>query len=142
MIRTGQDVAIWVYQRLGTSCNGGGLGIGLERDGALVAGVCYEDWNKRSIMAHIVVMGRLTRYYLYAIFHYPFEYLGVEKIICPIPESNAESIRLATKMGFKREATIADAHPDGNLYLYTLMRSNCRFTGERYGKKFVTAAAA
>ena len=138
-IRTGEAVARWVCKKLFAAYQEGAEGIGLEKDGRLVAGVCYDNWNGRSIMAHIVVDGRLTPSYLYAIFHYPFEHLGVEKVICPIAQSNEESIKLCTKMGFTAEATLRDAHPDGDIYLYSLRRSKCRFTGARYGKKFVTA---
>lgn len=141
MIRTGKDVAQWVCKKLHSCYEEGAEGIGLMYGGVLVAGVCYENWNSRSIMAHIVVEARLTPYYLYAIFHYPFEYLGCDKVICPIPQSNGESIRLCKKMGFTHEATLSEAHPDGDIYLFTLKREDCRFTGERYGKRRASAAA-
>jgi RimJ/RimL family protein N-acetyltransferase len=134
MIRTGNEIGRWVCKKLHSAPQEGAEGIGLERDGKIVAGVCYDNWNGRSIQAHIVVEGALTRYYLFAIFHYPFEYLGCDKVVCQIIQSNKESIRLCTKMGFTREATLRDVHPDGDIYLYTLERKNCRFTGERYGK--------
>ena len=142
MIRTGNEVARWVCKKLHSAPQEGSEGIGLEKDGKLVAGVCYDNWTGRSIMAHIVVDGRMTPAYLHAIFHYPFEHLGLEKVICPIAQSNTESIRLATKMNFTREATLRDAHPDGDIYLYTLKRKDCRFTGDRYGKKCKPASRA
>lgn len=141
MIRTGQDVARWVCKKLHACYEEGAEGIGFERNGELVAGVCYENWNGRSIMCHIVVDGRMTPEYLYAIFHYPFEYLGVDKIICPIVQTNSESIRLVKKMGFSCEATLRDAHPDGDISLYSMVRQDCRFTGARYGKRLASAAA-
>ena len=141
MIRTGHDVAKWVCKNLHSCYEEGSEGIGLEKDGNLIAGVCYENWNSKSIMAHIVIHGRISKYYLFAIFHYPFEYLGVDKIICPIPQSNTESVRLATKMGFEKEATLRDSHPSGDIYMYTLKRDKCRFTGERYGKRQSIAPA-
>lgn len=140
MIRTGQDVARWVMKKLHGAYEEGAEGIGLERHGELIAGVCYENWNGRSIMCHIVIDGRLTPEYLFAIYHYPFEYLGVGKIIVPIVESNTESVRLVTKMGFAGEATLRGAHPDGDIVLYSMERQNCRFTGARYGKKVSVAA--
>jgi len=141
VIRTGHDVARWVYKALHSCCDEGAEGIGLEKDGALVAGVAYENWNGRSIVCHIVIEGRITRYYLYAIFHYPFEYLGCDKIVVPIAQSNGESIKLVENMGFEREATLCDAHPDGDIYLYSMKRQNCRFLGERYGKVVTKSAA-
>ena len=76
-------------------------GIGLERDGEMIAGVIYENWNRRSIVCHIVIEGLMTPAYLAAIFHYPFVYLGVDKIIAPVSEGNAESIRFVRKLGFQ-----------------------------------------
>ena len=139
MIRTGQEVAKWVYGKLGACSQEGAQGIGLEKEGKMVAAVCYDNWNKKAITAHIVVEGRMSPEFLATIFDYPFKQLGVEKVICPIVETNKRSIRLCSKMGFEREATLSDAHPDGDIYLYSLERSKCRFTGERYGKQIERA---
>jgi RimJ/RimL family protein N-acetyltransferase len=117
--------------------------IGLERGGKMVAGVFYENWNGKSIMAHAAFRGLMTPRYLYAIFHYPFIVVGADVIVCPIASNNKESINISSKMGFTREATLRDAHPHGDLYLYTLRRDQCRYLGDRYGKKcWVTAACA
>jgi len=142
MIKSGTDVARWVCKELHACYEEGAQGIGLMRDGKLIAGVCYENWNSRSIVTHIVIMGRITRDYLFAIFHYPFEYLGVDKIICPIAESNDESMRFVANLGFEREATIADAHPSGAIYIYSMKREKCRFLGERYGQRLTVATAS
>lgn len=142
MIRTGPEVARWVCGKLSSCYQEGAQGIGLEKDGSLVAGVCYDNFNKQAITAHIVVEGRMTPTFLSVIFDYPFRQLGVEKVICPIAETNSKSIRLCSKMGFEREATLSDAHPEGDIYLYSLKRSKCRFTGERYGKQIKSSARA
>lgn len=81
----------------------------------------------------------MTPEYVAVIFDYPFRQLGVEKVICPIVETNTRSIRLCEKMGFSRETTLSDAHPDGDIHLYSLKRSECRFTGDRYGFKIKSA---
>ena len=141
MIRTGEQVARWVCKKLHACYEEGAEGIGFERNGELAAGVCYENWNGRSIMCHIVLEGRMTPEYLAAIFHYPFVYLGVEKIIAPIVESNKESIRLCMKMGFKQTAVLKDAHPDGDINIYEMKREECRYLGERYGQRLAIAAA-
>ena len=116
--------------------------IGLERRGAMVAGVIYENWNGRSVVCHIAVQGLMTPSYLYAIFHYPFVYGGLDKIIAPVASSNEESIRFVEKLGFRKEAQILDAHPDGSILLYTMSKDQCRFIKERYGQKFSSTAAS
>lgn len=139
IVSSKQTVAPWVAKKLFGRFNPDEA-IGLEKNGELVAGVIYENWNRRSIVCHIVIDGRMTPSYLAAIFHYPFMYLGVDKIIAPVAESNEESIKFVENLGFEREATLSDAHPDGAILLYTIKRTACRFIGERYASRLVVAA--
>ena len=142
MIVASKDrVGAWVAKKLFARFNPDEA-IGLERSGQMVAGVVYESWNGASFIVHIVVDGLMTPAYLGAIFHYPFVHCGASKIIAPIAPSNEESIKLVTKMGFTREATLSDAHPDGDLLLYTMKPEACRYIGERYGKKLAIRTAS
>lgn len=139
---TGQDAGAWVIQKFNGTLQSGGEAVGLVRDGQQVAGVLYEQWNGRSIVAHIVVAGRLNAAFIAAIFDYPFNVCGAQKVMCPIPSDNARSIALATNMGFQEEARISDAAPTGDILIYTLNKSNCRFLKDRYGKAICAHPAA
>ena len=134
------DVGPWVARKIFGPWTGAPA-IGLERGGEIVAGVIYENWNRRSVTCHIAVQGLMTPAYLAAIFHYPFVHLGCDKIIAPVAEGNEESIRFVRKLGFQEECRILDAHPDGSLLIFTMTRQECRFIGERYGKRLSIAAA-
>lgn len=109
--------------------------LGLERDGRLIAGVWYEDYNQRSVMAHIAIQGRITREFLFSIFDYPFRQMGVSKIVSPVTENNADSINLLEKFGFIESARLKDIHPSGDMIFYIMDRENCKYLGERYGKR-------
>ncbi len=135
-------VGPWVAKKVfGTFTPETSEAIGLKRHGELVAGVIYENWNGRSMVVHVAVQGLMTPAYLAAIYHYPFVHVGADKVIAPIGEGNEESIRFVCKMGFRLEGRIPDAHPDGALLLYTMSREQCKYIGERYGKKLVKPAA-
>lgn len=108
--------------------------IGWVEDGELVAGVWYEDYNKKSVTCHIVLKKHLNKQYLATIFDYPFIQLGVSKIIGPVKSTNQKSINLVTKFGFKEEARLLDAFPDSDLIFFVMNKDDCRFLGERYGK--------
>ena len=108
--------------------------IGLKQNGEFVAGVIYENWNRRSITCHIAISGRLTPKYLWAIFDYPFRVCDVKKIIVPVDATNSKSVKLVEKMGFTEEARIKDGMASGDLILYTLAKNDCKYLGERYGK--------
>lgn len=140
-IVTGKDtVAPWVAKKLFARFNADEA-IGLESDGEMVAGVVYEDWNGASFVVHIVVQGVMTPKYLAAIFHYPFIHCGASKLIAPVAESNEESVKFVTKLGFRLEHRLLDAHPDGSLLLFTMTPEQCRFIEERYGQRLPRTAA-
>lgn len=130
-----EKVAPWVSKKMLGARFKADEAIGLERDGEIVAGVVYEDWNGASFVCHIAVEGRMTPGYLGAIFHYPFVHCGAQKIIAPVAESNEDSVAFVENLGFRLEHRILDAHPDGAIRLYSMTADNCRFIGGRYGKK-------
>ena len=60
---------------------GGMAGIGLEKDGVLVAGVIYEGYNRQNVWMHVgAVPGKrwMTKDYLLACVRYPFGVAGCE----------------------------------------------------------------
>jgi len=69
------------------------------------------------------------------IFDYPFNVCKVKKIIVPVDATNLKSISLVEKMGFTEEARIKDGMADGDMILYTLAKDDCKYLGERYGKR-------
>lgn len=141
IVSSKERVGDWVAKKLFARFNADEA-IGFERAGEMVAGVVYESWNGASFVCHIVIEGLVTPAYLAAIFHYPFIHCGAEKIIAPVAESNEDSIRFVEKLGFRLEAKLLSAHPDGSLLLYTMSREQCRFIEERYGQKLSISAAS
>lgn len=109
--------------------------IGWLRDGEVCAGVWYEDYNKVSIMCHIAITGRMTPEYLNIIFDYPFVQLGVDKIVVPVLSDNEASIKFVKNLGFEEKARLLDISPDGDMIFFVMSKDNCRFIGERYGKR-------
>ncbi len=141
MIVIGQGVIDWVAQRalcfVGPDCRG----IGLSRNGKIVAGVVYTDYNKRNVFVHQAIEGRLTREYLWTISDYPFNQLKVERVTGIIPEGNALARKAAEKLGFVLETTLPDAHPSGDLLVYVMRRKDCRWLNENIYKIRLALAA-
>lgn len=132
---TGKDHIFgpWVLEKMdgGQWFNGRGTTIGLFNDATdrISAAVLYEGANGASILLHCTGEGRdwLNREFLWYVFHYPFEELGVRKIISPVESTNEACIRFIKHIGFNLEATLKDASPKGNLLLFTLERENCKW---------------
>ena len=109
--------------------------IGLVRGEKIVAGAIYTDYNGTSMVCHIAAEGPINAEFMYKICDYPFNQCKVNKVIGPVNSSNEKCIRFVKKMGFKEEARIKDAFNDGDMIFFTLVKEDCKFLGERYGKK-------
>lgn len=124
-------IAPWVKTRTG----GGGYfpgscsAIGRVRDGQIVGGIYYEDFNGANVTCHIASEGAawLSKKFLWMIFDYPFRQLGAKRMTAPIVSNNAASINFVEKLGFVREANLQDAHPEGDLIIYRLFADDCRW---------------
>lgn len=145
MIVTGKDFIVgpWVCDRTGGTYTEGTT-IGLEKDGALVAGVLYDHYNGASIAMHVAAVGKrwMTREFLHFCFWYPFKQLKVKKVIGMVPSSNEQAMRFDKHLGFREEARVKDAHPEGDLVILTMTEKDCRFLRGSYGKQIQSPAPA
>lgn len=137
----GPGVVEWVAKRTNEYGNfGTDVGIGWQKDGNLVAGVAYANWNGVNVECHIASDGSrvwATRQYLWTIFDYPFNQLGANRITVCIGEGNRQSQRFVVHLGFKLETTLQAAHPSGNLLIYRMWKHDCSFLGENYAKRHI-----
>ena len=122
-------VGPWVCEKAGgTWIEGRGTAIGKFKNGELVAGVLYEDYNGAQVLAHIRGDGNWAcREYLRIIFDYPFNQLKVRRITVPIASHNTKAINLVEKMGFQLECVLSQATPDGDMNIYRMFRDDCRY---------------
>jgi len=133
---SGKDTVFgpWIMEKLeGHFMLGKGHTIGLWDDvlDRPVAAVYYEGCNGASIMLHCAGEGKtwLNREFLWYVFHYPFVELEVNKILSPVESDNSDSRRFIENIGFSLEATLQDASPKGDLLIYSLARSDCKWLG-------------
>ena len=124
-------VFAFVSQFMPMQVVGGMKGIGLEKDGELIAGALYEGFNGQNVWAHLAGMpGKrwMTREFLWYGFHYPFNEMGVKRISGYVNASNTQARRLNEHFGYQEEARLTGAAPDGgDVILYVMWRENCRF---------------
>jgi len=99
--------------------------LGFEVDGELCAIATYDHWNGVSMQFNIWIGKKPSAEWSRAIFEYPFDQIGVKKLIGNIFSSNAKSIKLAEHSGFELEAVIKDMHPEGDMLIYTMTRDQC-----------------
>lgn len=135
------QIGQWVAERTGgTYAPGSGKTLALAEDDRLIAAVLYESYNGASIQTHIAAepgANWLTRRFLWVIFDYPFVQLNCNLIVSVVASSNSVSRRFVEHLGFEIQATLKDAHPDGDLVIYGLYKQNCKWLklGARYGQE-------
>lgn len=123
----------WVAERLGTTWTADrGHTIGLVGGGRIpriLAVAWFESHNGASILCHLAGVGKkwLNREFLWYICYYPFEQLGVNKVISPVESDNLDSVKFVEHFGMTLEATLKEAAPKGDLLLYTLTREQCKW---------------
>jgi RimJ/RimL family protein N-acetyltransferase len=105
--------------------------IGLRRNGELVSGSIYEGFNGHNVWVHLASIPGghwLNRMYLRAAFTYVFVQLGCSRLSGYVNASNVEACRFDEHIGFKEEARLKGAAPDGgDVILYVMWRGDCRY---------------
>jgi RimJ/RimL family protein N-acetyltransferase len=133
------EVVEWVAKRTHEYGNfGSATGIGVQRNGELIAGVVYNEYNGANINMHVAAVEKsrwLSRTALQFFFGYPFNQLGVKRATALVGEGNTQSRRLVEGLGFRLEARLADAHPSGQLLVYVMRPEWCRWTEVRHELK-------
>ena len=129
MIVSGENVVKFVSEKTNATfkeC----AAIGIEKDGAIIAGVVFDEWNGANANITVASDGSrkwLNRHFLLAVFDYAFNVLKAKRLTALIAEFNKDSMRFCRHIGFTPEATLTDAHPSGDLYVYRLMRDECKW---------------
>ena len=128
------EVGEWVADRAGGKYHAEAMqAIGLVKENKIIAGVIFERYNGQSMWMHVAIEGRLTPAYLKAIFKYAFIDCDVEKVIGTVASTNVKAIKFDENLGFTEECRIRNAAPDGDIILYTMSKTNCRFIN--YGRR-------
>lgn len=101
-------------------------GIGWARNGNIVMGAMFNNYNGASIHMHIAKLHgeSFSPTFIAAIMDYPFRQLGVKRVTGLVAENNHVSRRFAQHLGARMEGVLQDALPDGNLLVYGLLRKD------------------
>jgi RimJ/RimL family protein N-acetyltransferase len=130
VIVSGPHVVEWVAKRTNEfGSYGAAQGIGIERDGVLIGGVVYNEFNGPNCCMHTAATDPrwLTRNSLFVIFDYPFRQMGVDRVTAPVGEGNWHARQFVEKVGFWIETRLTGAHASGDLMLYVMWKKGCRW---------------
>lgn len=126
----------WVAERTGEQEYPLYTAIGLEKDGALVAGVVFNLKAGKNILMHVASDGSrhwMTPAYLSACFRYAFVQEGCNHITGLVRADNHAAQRFDEGLGFVRRGLLPCACEDGtDLIIYGMLKEECRFIDGKY----------
>ena len=128
MIIASSDVAKWVMSGIESGRYIDGMqGIGDFKDGELIAGVCFESQNKNAMWGHQHITKPPSKSFWIEVARYIYIQCGCKRFSAIVDASNEKAIKLNKHIGFKTEATLAQAGNNGDLLIMTLFKEDCRF---------------
>lgn len=126
----GEGDGAWVMRRAGGSFNPATDHVLLNlRDGERLGGFVLCGYLGASLTVHMAGDDPrwCSRDLLWMLCHYAFVQLGCRKLIAPVCSRNHNALAQDLRGGFRLEAVIRDAYPDGDLMLLTMTRDSCRW---------------
>lgn len=137
IINQSDRVIEWVAGKLDEGTIKRSIGIGLEKDGNLVAGVVFADQiGTSNIFMHVASDGSrnwMTPGYLAYCFLYPFVQLRCNRITGLVRSTNLNAQKFDEHLGFKKEGLLREYCADGtDMIVYGMLRNECRFITGKY----------
>jgi RimJ/RimL family protein N-acetyltransferase len=152
MLANNKDVDVlgpWAWKLMGSGQWWGPEGksaLGHIKDGEILWAAVYDHYEKGgSIQVHIAIDDPkvVTRRAISQVFEYPFNQLGVKKLIGIVNSENIKALAFDLRLGFQIEHVIYDAYDMGDMYILTMTPDQCRWIrGKDYGQLNKRSAAA
>lgn len=134
-IIVGKDdyVGEFVMKQVGGSWqHGRGTAIGLEdtETGELLGGVAAEDYNGSNCFITMASNGSKnwgSRAFIEFVFDYLFNQIGCRRVTGLVNSTNPVAIEINRKLGFECEAVLWDACPNGHVYVFRMLKEDCKW---------------
>jgi hypothetical protein len=123
-----ERIGDWVAEQVGQTGSWGDFyAMGVERDGALVAGVVFNNYNGRNATAHMAV-AKITRLLPLLLAHaaqYAFVHCNLERITALVDTDNKKALRFDSKIGWEEEFLMQRAGQVADLQVFVMWRESC-----------------
>ena len=131
-----ERVGAWVAEQVDQRSPWGEFySMGAEKDGQLVSGIVFNNYNGSNATAHIAVSkpNKLFLELLDHAFVYAFETLGLRRLTGLVEADNSKALKLDKHIGFVEEGVMEQGGSDGqDLIVLVLWPQNYR-KGRNYG---------
>ena len=130
-----EEIGRWVAEKVEPDWHEDNLCVAVEKDGALTAGVMFNDFNGSNIHAHLRADTpySLTIGFLKEAFELAFKDVQARRVTAPVLQFTPHILPVLAKMGFKCEANLKDYCTRGHLYLMVMWPDNCKYLEKHHG---------
>jgi RimJ/RimL family protein N-acetyltransferase len=126
-----ERVGNWVAERVGQHASWGGyVALGMRNtEGELIAGVVINDLTGTNGSIHVAFANKyaLRRVFIYAVFDYAFNQLGLTRLTGYVEADNYDALTFDHHLGFELEHTIRDGSENGDVHMLVLWKDKCRW---------------
>ena len=134
----------WVANKIGIDGFGPAVAIGVQRDGEIIAAAVYHDLRQGQIEASIASTSLRwpTRSVLHALFAYPFNQVGANRLLVQCSEANEKAMKMNRQLGFTQEGRLRQLYAPHDAVLWGMLKEECKWIeGQTNGKIKPTNAA-
>ena len=124
------QVAEWVRIELGMDVGFKDFSaIGITDGERIIAGVVYSNYRHPNIEMSIASISPrwATRRILKALFSYPFEQLGCNRVTGIVDKDAVSTRRFDERLGFVHEGTMREGNPAGDAEIYGMLKRECKW---------------
>lgn len=124
-------VGAWVAGRTDQRCSWGDFyAMGAERDGEIVAGIVFNNFNGSNATCHIAISkpGKYLPSLFSEFCRYAFDVAGVNRLTGMVPSDMPKVLAFDKHLGFEEEFVMRGAAPGGaDMHVLVMWREKCRW---------------
>ena len=135
----------WAAKQIGIDGFGPSVSIGVQRDGEIIAAAVYHDLRQGQIEASIAaIFSRrwASRSVLHALFAYPFNQVGVNRLLVQCSEANEKAMKMNRQLGFTQEGRLRQLYAPHDAILWGMLKDECQWIEEKSNGKIKPTIAA
>jgi RimJ/RimL family protein N-acetyltransferase len=125
-----EAIGAWVAEQVNhTSSWGSFYALGIMRDGQIIAGVVFNNYNGANATAHIAIarQTRLVHKMIEASFDYAFNFCKLKRLTGMVPSNEPKILAFDKHIGFEEEFVMKDGAPGADMHVLVMWPDKCRW---------------
>jgi RimJ/RimL family protein N-acetyltransferase len=123
-------VGEWVAERIGQTGSWGDFyAMGIEKDGQIIAGVVFHNYNGANAVCHVAVdkPTKLLVPFLHHLADYAFNHCKLKRLTGMVPTDKPGVIAFDKHLGFEEEFVMKDGAPGADIMVLVMWPDKCRW---------------